>query len=217
MAESGHFSRNAYIRMTDVFETPHIILEEVHAMRINSSQVRRHKSAAYRGRIVIRHRAAFFQHRGTPLPQTFLPETKKIRLLIHVFYPSLYVFFMRLGSVSQNSFVILLQFGIWAHSGGAIAPTTIHTYRKATVFGRICGALRHKPGFPFQVLGFAHANPVGFPLQSLAPRSGRAKSLRDFASSQDALAGRKIATEILRPAPLPVPALAHPRPCQFPA
>jgi hypothetical protein len=26
-----------------------------------------------------------------------------------------------------------------------------------------------KPGFPLQVLGFAHANPVGFPLQSLAP------------------------------------------------
>jgi hypothetical protein len=25
-----------------------------------------------------------------------------------------------------------------------------------------------KPGFPLQVLGFAHANPVGFPLQSLA-------------------------------------------------
>jgi hypothetical protein len=26
-----------------------------------------------------------------------------------------------------------------------------------------------KPGFPLQVLGFAYANPVGFPLQSLAP------------------------------------------------
>jgi hypothetical protein len=25
-----------------------------------------------------------------------------------------------------------------------------------------------KPGFPLQVLGFAAANPVGFPLQSLA-------------------------------------------------
>jgi hypothetical protein len=25
-----------------------------------------------------------------------------------------------------------------------------------------------KPGFPLQVLGFAYANPVGFPLQSLA-------------------------------------------------
>jgi hypothetical protein len=25
-----------------------------------------------------------------------------------------------------------------------------------------------KPGFPLQVLGFANANPVGFPLQSLA-------------------------------------------------
>jgi hypothetical protein len=30
---------------------------------------------------------------------------------------------------------------------------------------------RKKPGFPLQVLGFAYANPVGFPLQSLAPRS----------------------------------------------
>jgi hypothetical protein len=29
-----------------------------------------------------------------------------------------------------------------------------------------------KPGFPLQVLGFANANPVGFPLQSLAPHSG---------------------------------------------
>jgi hypothetical protein len=28
---------------------------------------------------------------------------------------------------------------------------------------------REKPGFPLQVLGFADANPVGFPLQSLAP------------------------------------------------
>jgi hypothetical protein len=27
-----------------------------------------------------------------------------------------------------------------------------------------------KPGFPLQVLGFADANPVGFPLQSLAQR-----------------------------------------------
>jgi hypothetical protein len=27
-----------------------------------------------------------------------------------------------------------------------------------------------KPGFPLQVLGFANANPVGFPLQSLAHR-----------------------------------------------
>jgi hypothetical protein len=27
-----------------------------------------------------------------------------------------------------------------------------------------------QPGFPLQVLGFAHANPVGFPLQSLAHR-----------------------------------------------
>jgi hypothetical protein len=25
-----------------------------------------------------------------------------------------------------------------------------------------------KPGFPLQLLGFAHANPAGFPLQSLA-------------------------------------------------
>jgi hypothetical protein len=32
---------------------------------------------------------------------------------------------------------------------------------------------RKKPGFPLQVLGFAYANPVGFPLQSLAPRSER--------------------------------------------
>jgi hypothetical protein len=30
-----------------------------------------------------------------------------------------------------------------------------------------------KPGFPLQVLGFANANPVGFPLQSLARRQLR--------------------------------------------
>jgi hypothetical protein len=37
-------------------------------------------------------------------------------------------------------------------------------------FGRIFwGASRpKKPGFPLQVLGFANANPAGFPLQSLA-------------------------------------------------
>jgi hypothetical protein len=51
-----------------------------------------------------------------------------------------------------------------------------HTYRKATVFGRIFGAKRQKPGFPLQVLGFAHANPVGFPLQSRM--HGRAAKLR---------------------------------------
>jgi hypothetical protein len=38
-------------------------------------------------------------------------------------------------------------------------------------FGRIFGAKRQKPGFPLQVLGFAYANPVGFPLQSLARAS----------------------------------------------
>jgi hypothetical protein len=31
---------------------------------------------------------------------------------------------------------------------------------------------RKKTGFPLQVLGFAYANPAGFPLQSLAPPSG---------------------------------------------
>ncbi|MDR1316360.1 MAG: hypothetical protein LBK13_05755, partial [Spirochaetales bacterium] len=35
-------------------------------------------------------------------------------------------------------------------------------------FGRIFGAKRQKPGFSLQVLGFANANPAGFPLQSLA-------------------------------------------------
>jgi hypothetical protein len=34
---------------------------------------------------------------------------------------------------------------------------------------------RKKPGFPLQVLGFAHANPVGFPLQSRM--HGRAEKL----------------------------------------
>jgi hypothetical protein len=61
---------------------------------------------------------------------------------------------------------------------------------------------RKKPGFPLQFLGFAYANPAGFPLQSLAPRSGSAKSLRNFATSQDAWASRKIAYAIFRPASL---------------
>jgi hypothetical protein len=38
----------------------------------------------------------------------------------------------------------------------------------SSCFGRIFGAPRQKPGFPLQVLGFAYANPAGFPLQSLA-------------------------------------------------
>jgi hypothetical protein len=42
-------------------------------------------------------------------------------------------------------------------------------------FGRIFGAKRQKPGFPLQVLGSAHALPVGFPLQSLAHRQLRTK------------------------------------------
>jgi hypothetical protein len=39
-------------------------------------------------------------------------------------------------------------------------------------FGRIFGASRQKPGFPLQFLGFANANPAGFPLQSLARPRG---------------------------------------------
>jgi hypothetical protein len=38
----------------------------------------------------------------------------------------------------------------------------------AHFFGRAF-ARPKKPGFPLQVLGFANANPVGFPLQSFAP------------------------------------------------
>jgi hypothetical protein len=38
--------------------------------------------------------------------------------------------------------------------------------RPCFIFGRIFGAKRQKPGFPLLVLGFAYANPVGFPLQS---------------------------------------------------
>jgi hypothetical protein len=44
--------------------------------------------------------------------------------------------------------------------------------------GRISGASPRKPGFPLQVLGFANANPAGFPLQSLA----RAQRQRKIAS-----------------------------------
>jgi hypothetical protein len=34
---------------------------------------------------------------------------------------------------------------------------------------------RKKPGFPLQVLGFANANPVGFPLQSPCAAQGQHK------------------------------------------
>jgi hypothetical protein len=40
-------------------------------------------------------------------------------------------------------------------------------------FGRLSGAKRRKTGFALQVLGFAYANPVDFPLQSLAPHGLR--------------------------------------------
>ncbi|MDR2134139.1 MAG: hypothetical protein LBP27_03445, partial [Treponema sp.] len=36
----------------------------------------------------------------------------------------------------------------------------------AKKYVRIFGVSRQKPGFPLQVLGFADAKPVGFPLQS---------------------------------------------------
>jgi hypothetical protein len=54
--------------------------------------------------------------------------------------------------------------------------------------GRIFGAKRQKPGFPLQVLGFADANPVGFPLQSLArapaAEDGRLSALRPLYTAQ---------------------------------
>jgi hypothetical protein len=44
-------------------------------------------------------------------------------------------------------------------------PLQSITYRKATVFGRIFGASRQKPGFPLQSFCLRQK---GFPLQSLA-------------------------------------------------
>jgi hypothetical protein len=43
-----------------------------------------------------------------------------------------------------------------------------------------------KPGFPLQVLGFAYANPVGFPLQSLAQqlRTSSRNCHRQFRGSE---------------------------------
>jgi hypothetical protein len=62
-----------------------------------------------------------------------------------------------------------------------------------------------KPGFPLQVLGFAYANPVGFPLQSLArkkclpktntliPITGRRKVNADALTlSRSAFQGQRI-------------------------
>jgi hypothetical protein len=48
-----------------------------------------------------------------------------------------------------------------------------------------------KPGFPLQVLGFANANPVGFPLQSLAQRQRQSHTrIRACATSRRANARR---------------------------
>jgi hypothetical protein len=52
-------------------------------------------------------------------------------------------------------------------------------------FGRIFGASRQKPGFPLQVLGFAYANPVGFPLQS--PCAGGSVRTRIFTAKSKKL------------------------------
>jgi hypothetical protein len=41
-----------------------------------------------------------------------------------------------------------------------------------------------KPGFPLQVLGFAHANPAGFPLQSLARHTLKKNSPRSRRSQK---------------------------------
>jgi hypothetical protein len=48
-------------------------------------------------------------------------------------------------------------------------------------------------GFPLQVLGFAHANPVGFPLQSLARRKLSAYNLSAAILSGSSELGQEIA------------------------
>jgi hypothetical protein len=40
--------------------------------------------------------------------------------------------------------------------------------KRSAIWAHFLRHSRKKPGFPLQVLGFAYANPVGFPLQSLA-------------------------------------------------
>jgi hypothetical protein len=53
---------------------------------------------------------------------------------------------------------------------------------------------RKKPGFPLQFLGFAYANPVGFPLQSRL--HGRVTILlRKIVTSQDAWASNNFAKQ----------------------
>jgi hypothetical protein len=66
-------------------------------------------------------------------------------------------------------FIIML----WAHSGGVSAPATIHTSRKATVFGRIFlsalsgqknRAFRYKSSdLPMQILWAFRCNPLRAP------------------------------------------------------
>jgi hypothetical protein len=97
------------------------------------------------------------------------------------------------------------------NSGIIIFPQNIvrnlYDFASISEFGRIfCLATAShspgkKPGFPLQVLGFAYANPVGFPLQSQCAAQ-RANLRSTFATSQDAWASSKIAYAILRPAPL---------------
>jgi hypothetical protein len=54
-------------------------------------------------------------------------------------------------------------------SGQGVQGFRIHSVVSELIRAHFWAAqAAQKPGFPLQVLGFANANPVGFPLQSLA-------------------------------------------------
>jgi hypothetical protein len=46
---------------------------------------------------------------------------------------------------------------------------------------------RKKPGFPLQVLGFAYANPVGFPLQSHCAAQGLTQAVKTNPQNRHAI------------------------------
>ncbi|MDR1316706.1 MAG: hypothetical protein LBK13_07515 [Spirochaetales bacterium] len=72
------------------------------------------------------------------------------------------------------------------------------THRGAFFWAR--SARPKKPGFPLQVLGFAYANPAGFPLQSLARAPAAAD--REFFCGAKKILGVNHAIFLRKNAPL---------------
>jgi hypothetical protein len=116
------------------------------AMRMHATQIRKNKN--------IRHNSGILRTQSTlnkPLHRHFFQHRRfnNNHIISHF---SL-----------QKFWIIILQ--NYTPKSGRREEESLSSY-----FGRPPPAAG--PGFPLQVLGFAHANPAGFPLQSLAPPSG---------------------------------------------